>query len=418
MNRRAALLALFTLAACSAPGDKGSNSVDLAPPPDGTGVQYRMVGTLDPGQEIERCRFFVTPPGGLYVTREETRFSPGSHHMLLYSTPYTEVPTVDLNGQTHDTGDVFDCVDGATRDWSVDGVVGGSQDADGTSFINDMPEGVAFRIEPGTVLLMNTHYLNATNKALAVDARINLYTTTKDKVQTEAGMIFFYAGVIRVPGHSSAVAHQSCPVLKDVTLLNGQSHMHKRGLGEVANIVDGETGALIEPLYESKSWENVPVKEWSPGKKLSAGTAIDYTCSYRNDEDRTVLQGLSTRDEMCMFIGLYYPRDRQFELCSTDDTFTNTSRNMTYIGSGDQGCLSSLLCVQRATDDDSLFACVTDSCAEVAKPFNAALKCAIQQGDACEQQCADDADPEKCQGQCVQANCSGEISACAAANCN
>ena len=42
---------------------------------------------------------------------------------------------------------------------------------------------------------MNTHYLNATGKALETDARVNVYTIPAAEVKTEGGQI------IRVEAH-------------------------------------------------------------------------------------------------------------------------------------------------------------------------------------------------------------------------
>ena len=76
--------------------------------------------------------FYRVPAEGLYVNREEIRYTPGSHHVLVFKTPYTEVPTTTLRGETVDTRGVFDCGEnGATADWDVVGVAGGAQSSDG-----------------------------------------------------------------------------------------------------------------------------------------------------------------------------------------------------------------------------------------------------------------------------------------------
>src|SRR4029450_7881858 len=105
----------------------------------------------------------------------------------------------------------------------------------------------------GSVLMMNTHYLNASTKALETDARINLYLIPKSQVQRESGIISFYTPFTHVPGQSRASARMSCPIRKDITLLNGQSHMHKRGVDYVAYLTDGE-GTRLERRYKLQEW--------------------------------------------------------------------------------------------------------------------------------------------------------------------
>jgi hypothetical protein len=328
-----AVAAFGTTLACS------STKPPLPPPPDGTGVQLEMLSSLDAGQEIERCKFFLAPPEGMWVNHSSVRYSAGSHHVLLFTTPYRDtIPTVDRNGITHDTSGIFDCKDGAPADWEIDGVAGGAQSSDAPDVI-DLPPTVAVKIPPNAVLLMNTHYLNASPKGRDTDARINLYTIPESQVTDEAGVMFFYNPFIRVPGLGTASARMRCPVNRDLTLMNAQSHMHARGIGQVSNITDA-SGTMIEEVYRSSDWQNIYVKLYGDqGKQLKAGTAIDYRCNYDNKEARVVTQGLTTKDEMCMFVGAYYPRDRAFEICATDENSPAASA-ATFIGSGTNDCLS------------------------------------------------------------------------------
>ena len=120
-----AVLSLNALAGCSTeegttpPKDTGI----LAPPAPGEGVQYRMTSTIDPGQEVERCVLVKAPPEGLFVKRDEVRFSQGSHHILLYKTPYTEIPAETDDGVPINAAEVHDCSDGAGDVWEVNGPV-------------------------------------------------------------------------------------------------------------------------------------------------------------------------------------------------------------------------------------------------------------------------------------------------------
>src|SRR3954466_11430963 len=149
----------------------------LAPPPAGQGVQITMSSTLEAGLETERCMFYRVPAEGLFVNREEIRYTPGSHHVLLFKTPYTDIPTTTLDGRTVDTQGVFDCgTNGATGDWEIAGVAGGAQSAAGSPAVDGLPSDTAFKIEGNSLLLVNTHYLNASDKALDAEVYINLHT--------------------------------------------------------------------------------------------------------------------------------------------------------------------------------------------------------------------------------------------------
>lgn len=379
----------------------------LAPPASGEGLQYVMTSTVAPGQEIERCQFFVAPKGGYYVNHDQVRYTPGSHHVLLYLTDYSSIPTMDRSGHAHDISGVFDCQYGATADWKTTGVLSGAQSFAADSMIN-LPPGVAINVPEGAVLLMNTHYLNASQTALQSSSIINLYTIPKEQVQTEGEGILFYNPFIRVPALGQASARMRCPISSDVTLVTAQSHMHRRGVGYVANWID-ESGATIEELYKNNQWENVPVKQWSPGKPLRGGTTLDYHCDYRNQEDRTILQGFSTKDEMCVLLGAYYPK-------SPDRGFANCS-NPTWVGSGTKSGTDTLTCLQAAAGAaDAMYGCIVDSCPTIAASLTAALGCQLSQGHgSCRSSCTND--PAQCQP-CIAKACQAPLGALAAGQCS
>lgn len=405
-NKRTLSASLFTismlLSGCS------SDDTALKPPPPGQGTQLEMTSMLAPGQEIERCRFFVVPPEGLNIRRDEVRYSPGSHHVLLYRTLYTSLPTTDHRGNPVDPTGVIDCPEGAGAYFQVAGIIAGSQSTHGDSMV-DLPDGVAVKIPGGAVLLMNTHYLNASPEPRQTTARINLYTVPKEEVKTEAGVMLLYNPFIRVPAGGTASARLRCQINQDITLVNAQSHMHARGVGYVAELHapgGASDTAIPERIYESMGWEEVPVKHWTEGKRIAAGSSIDYRCDYRNTEGREVLQGPSTRDEMCAFLGAYYPYSRELENCTQP----------TFMGSGTKSCSETLACVQQSfSDQRKHIPCIVDSCPQVAAPLTTAYLCmgnAVY--GACQAACK--ADPMQCQS-CVQSACMADMAACSAARC-
>jgi hypothetical protein len=379
----------------------------LAPPPSGQGVQYKMLTELQPGQEIERCQFVVAPPEGLNINHDEVRYTAGSHHVLLYLTPYPTVPTTDNHGQTRDTSGVFDCAFGATADWSVSGVVAGAQSSGGGSMVS-LPPDVAVKVPGGAVMLMNTHYLNANPKPLMAEARINVYTIPSAQMKQEGGVLFFYNPIISIAAGSTATARMRCAVDTDIVLTNIQSHMHRRAVNYEALLSD-PSGQKVESLYKNDDWENVPVKKFEPGKPVAAGSTFDYHCDYKNSETHDIRQGPSTKDEMCMLIGSYYPRNRQIEGC----------QRATWYGNGNKSCNVSLGCAVGALGSNSfsdVIDCVADSCSSVGKQLTDALFCVLEQsGSGCRTQCQGPGGGD-CQA-CIAAACQPATDACKAATC-
>ena len=403
MTPRLSVLVLpCVLASCSSSGSPSPNSSPplLARPAAGQGVQYTMETTIAASTEDERCQFVQTTED-MWINHEEVRYTPGSHHFLLWNTPYTSIPTADLRGNTVDTTQVFDCLGGPAAAWNVTQIVGGAQAADAPPMLSDLPPNAALHIAAGSVLAMDLHVLNASATALHPVVAINLSTIPHSQVTQEAGVYFLYNPFIVVPPGAMAKAHMSCPVTSNVTLTTAQTHMHKWGLGGSANLTDS-TGAVLQKLYTSSDWTDPPVTLWpSPGMTLTAGQQIDYECNYQNAGTTQVIQGLSAAtNEMCVFFGAYYPRDPKFETCSITGNWKDLSSAATFIGTGTATCQASSQCLGNAKSTAETYACMVDSCPAAALPLTAAFDCLMQNRSN------------------AQTACSTQLSACAAASCN
>lgn len=405
----AALLCALGLSAagCGSEPPPKENIADFAPPPQGEGLQFRMLTTLEPGQEIERCQFFVAPPEGLNINHDLVKYTPGSHHVLLYMTPYMKIPTEDNHGKQRDTSSIIDCPEGASGDWSISNVLAGAQTFDGGSMVNFPPD-TAVKVPGGAVLLMNAHYLNASAKPLTAEVRLNVYTIPTSAMKNEGGLLFYYNPFIRVPAMSKASARMSCKITQDITLTNIQSHMHKRAVNYQADLRD-EKGDLAQTLYTNTEWENVPVKKFEPGFSIKKGSSLDYRCDYKNSEDRDIDQGPSTKDEMCMLLGSYYPATPETGFCF----------ERTFIGTGTNTCGQAYSCALIAGAGQKwgdFYGCVVESCPTVAPQLTSAIRCFFSNGNgACRDACKNPADAS-CQD-CVTKSCQPAVSACQAAKC-
>jgi hypothetical protein len=379
-------------------GGGDASSTLLAPPAPGMGVQYSMTATIAASSEDEQCRFVQTTED-LWVNHEDVRYTPGSHHFLVWNTTYTSIPTMNTQGMTVDTSKVFDCSNGPQAGWNTSQMVGGAQGADAPPALSDLPPDVALHIPAGSVLMLDLHVLNTSMMPLTPTAVVNFDTIPKSQVTQEAGIFFFYDPFIVVPPNAMAEARMSCPVTSNVTLTTSQTHMHKQGLGGVANLLDS-TGAMIQQLYTSSVWTDPPVQQWSPGMALMAGQQIDYHCNYENTGTTTVIQGGSAAtNEMCVFTGAYYPRDTKFETCSTTGNLNDSSNAATYIGSGTTTCQDSMTCLSGASTDEAFFSCMVDSCPGVAAPLTAALDCILTNGSNAQTACLTQ------EAECVSASC-------------
>jgi hypothetical protein len=381
------LMVVPLAAACSDDETEAPPPDDLLEPPaEGQGVQFKMVTSIPAGSEVEHCQFVRAPAEGLNVNRDEIKFTTGSHHVLLYLTPYTEIPTANEQGEPIDTTKVFDCSDGVIFNWKVSNLIAGSQNATGESIV-DFPSDVAMRVPPNAVLLMNVHYVNAQPEVIEPDVRINVHTIPDAQVKQEGGMLFWFNPLIRVDPMGTGLAKMSCPLPEDVTLGNAQSHMHRRGVDYEA--VHIKPDATREVIYENTAWEGVPVKEWEPGLPIAGGSRIEYFCAYQNPEARTVYQGPKSSDEMCMFISSYWPAKAEVSNCASDPADVQETQNMNAVwtGQGTETCAQTLVCLQQIEGEGfydfihGLTDCVLASRPESSEVVSAGVRCILTKDD-------------------------------------
>lgn len=386
------LVACSIVAACSSSSSApsgGSGGTMLDPPASGQGIQLKMSTSIAASTEDERCQFVQTTDD-MWVNQQVIRYTPGSHHFILWRTPYTSIPTSDTSGNHVDTSAVFQCPNGPPGSWLVDGLLGGAQSPDQPTFGGDFPPGVAIHIPAESILIMDLHVLNASTSPLDVTVLMNLDTIPQSQVKQEGGIYFFYDPFIRIPANGKSSARMSCPVPDDVTLVNGQTHMHKQGLGGVVNLEDG-SGKSLQQLYQTNLWSDPPVTVWhAPPMNLQAGQQIDYQCNYQNPGDTDILQGLSAKtNEMCVWTGAYYPRNTAFEYCNGSGGWANLGKAATFIGTGAADGPTTMSCLNGAVGaamtpnfSDVFYGCVVDSCPAVAKPMTAVIRCAQSAGVA------------------------------------
>jgi Copper type II ascorbate-dependent monooxygenase, C-terminal domain len=382
----AAALALACLTGCS--DDTITDPPGPNPPTETGHVEYQLTTTLPAGVEAEHCKFVTGPPEGMLINRDRVAYTAGSHHFLLYMTPYESIPTEDDSGNAIDYLDeeqgVFDCSEGVQFSYSVRQLVGGSQNANGDSVI-DFPPGVAMRVPPNAVLLMNAHYINASAGPLEPVVDVTLETIPEEELEHEGGLLFWYNIFIKAPGQGEGFATATCDVPEDVTIVNAQSHMHARGVDYLATHID-PAGERAE-LYTNTKWENVPVDRFVDGMAIEGGSRIEYTCHYDNPGSDDIFQGPRSSDEMCMFIASYYPARPDIGFCSqnADKPFDTNFFGAEWMGQGSATCADSLTCFQDALDGATdLFAtlagvteCVNASDPAVSPELSDAIGCSF-----------------------------------------
>ena len=301
----------------------GCEAIKLDPPKPGAGVQVKIEMPLGPGEERQVCRLVLLEEA-VNLNWSEGLYTRGSHHGLTARTSYRDaLPTENIRGEpVADASQLATC-ESLNSDWDIFAVIAGGHAADSTPKASlhskgTLPDDVALKIDANEVLAVNFHMINVTDKPIKACYKQNLYSIPDAQVKHEAGTMFYYNSFLTLPARSKTTSTMACPIQHDVMLADQVSHMHKRGVGYKAELLDGDPlmgGKAIDTLYETNTWDEPIVAINQPARTLQTGQWIRWSCDFQNPEDRNVAQGQQTTDEMCMFLGTYWPRSPEMDFC-------------------------------------------------------------------------------------------------------
>lgn len=172
----------------------------------------------------------------------------------------------------------------------------------------DMPEGMAMRFEQGTKWVLETHYINATDKRILANSAIHLGFVDPDEVDTWVSPWEFDSGTLDLPPDGEVSVSFDCEWPEATNLLSVLGHMHELGTSfQVEWIRDGESTMLYEVEEWKVEYKDEPVvQNHEPGEiQIEPGDIFRTTCTWQNDGPDNV----NFPEEMCTAVGSIYPRE-------------------------------------------------------------------------------------------------------------
>ena len=294
-----ALVALGVAPGCSSSrsaAPTATDPADVAPPPSAQGFQLRTPGTSVPsGAEEQDCHFFrvrdvaaaagLAPDRPAYLHRIQIAQRPGSHHVDIFRVR-TIVKLDPANGlvQTGRDGD-GECY--RSSNWSDWPLVANTQqngDLDWT-----YPDGIASELLPDEWLMVQTHYVNPTAKAIDDTGPVlaNFWTIPQEGVTALLGTLFAAQQKVRVCASNKTPQFEgSCTFggAAPVTIIGANGHFHSRGTRFDMFTWDGvapDPPSPVARFYDSTSWDSPPMRT-SPDLHavVPPGGGIRYSCNY------------------------------------------------------------------------------------------------------------------------------------------
>lgn len=285
----------------------GGDGVDAPGPTDG-GIDppargFQVVSpdvTIMPGQEITYCYYFRTPnTEEMAIKKWVSVMTPGSHHMIMYTTQSDTMPPGTVSTQSCGNFSV-----GNVPSWTYSAQTPTADVALPTDDGAGKPLGQ--RIAPNTPAYFQMHYLNSSDAPIKAHVTLNAEAHEAGAPFTQTAPYVTYNGQISVPpGAMNDVETMTCNVPAGIKFWTMSTHAHKQATK--TTVKDGATVAFTTTDWEhpgAASWGTAPFFTFASGK-------LTYECSYNNtgsNANRTVTSGSSAEtDEMCMAIGYFFP---------------------------------------------------------------------------------------------------------------
>lgn len=311
----ASQMLLLLWAACQSPStvppETDTGPLDLRedyPEPEGDGLQMRTPDLLVPAYSEKLFCYYGTWEGPDTAVDELYSYQvmPYNHHNQVKLAPENSPPDGTLEECTPEE------LSGAQP--FVDGVPpfdipGGSyfpQTSDQQNLML-LPEGYAVKLTHGRRWVIDTHYVNTTDRDVIVNSAISLGFADPSTITNWVGVIQLDSNPPQITPGDYRFSFD-CAWPKDMQILVISSHMHARGRSFSVDYLHGDQS---DRVHEVPNWSDdyrvyPKMDSWQPGEfPIQEGEALRTTCAWYNETDHLI----SFPDEMCTTLVVASPLD-------------------------------------------------------------------------------------------------------------
>lgn len=252
--------------------------------------------SLKPGTDEEYCQWVALPADDdrdvLSLIGMQSR---GGHHAVLYSSTNTR----EKVGETHV------CTEDDMVTFSFLGAIGGEGMA--TDLVG-LPQGLNFRLRKGLALVINSHYINASQAPIDGQAVVDVKFAPASPEHTVADLFANNGSGFTISPGQTGSHDVSCVLKKDLSFAMVTNHMHQYGASAMSELIRAD--GTHQLLVEDKNWS--PEQKFNPhyvhfdlatAVHAKAGDTYHTRCTWTN----TTARPLSFPTEMCAGVGFYFP---------------------------------------------------------------------------------------------------------------
>jgi hypothetical protein len=265
------------------------------------------VNGIPPGTDVEYCQWVapaVDSDGD--VTGMVGAQSKGGHHAVLYASTKTG----------YKVGESHICTEDDMVSFSFLGAIGG---AGVDTNLAPLPAGLVFRLRKGLALVINAHYINATQQPIDGQSLFDIQLSAPSPTRTVADLFANEGDIFTIPPGQTLTYDTNCVMQQDLSFAMVTNHMHQYGVSALSEVIhmDGthET-AISSPTWSPEMMFNPTYVLFSMASPLVAkkGDTYHTRCTWTN----TTGNPLAFPVEMCAGPGFYFPGNGSIT-CSDGD---------------------------------------------------------------------------------------------------
>jgi hypothetical protein len=281
------IIATSFLLGCGVDQDPGPevlpNLTIPAPPDHGVQIITPIVRDLAPSADKEMCTWtdIVTDHAIDVKSTLGYQVEPPGHHIVLFYTFEKQPP-----------GTTRECTGPDMESFRFLAAAGKSGE------LKAAPGNLVFHVPAGAQLVVNHHYLNATDGTLDGQSVVNVNYADPGGDYVYSGNLAFVDTSIQVPEGQSSWNLQ-CTMEKSLKLWEAFPHMHQWGDHIKVDLTQaGQTTNLFDVGWDPSYQFEPPTKMFDQASPLvlDAGDTIAIQCDWNNDTGRAMAFGL----EMCV----------------------------------------------------------------------------------------------------------------------
>lgn len=275
------------------------------PPARGLQVITPIVHDLAPGTDTEICTWTDAVVGDVVDIKKTLAFQtePGHHTIVFYT----------LDKQPPGTQRV--CTD---NDMASFRFLAGNA---GNGIENVAPGNLVYRIPKGAQIVVNHHYLNATDETMNGQSLVNISYADEGGSYVPSGSTAFLNSALDV-AQGISQQKQHCVIQNKMKIWYFAPHMHRWGTNIKVDLTqNGSKQRLFDTNWDPSFTFHPPEMRMDPNnpKVLNPGDELDIECNWNNDTGRNLPFGF----EMCVAFGQFVDDTNMGNIACDGDHWTD-----------------------------------------------------------------------------------------------